>query len=139
MQWYYHHMPNDVYDTARDCHSCAQNCTHRRRQLQIKLFFLKGLLEYIYMDIRRPLLKSRQGNQFVVMTTDGYTKLTNVIRTTKTRINNVSRSVLGHLVANYDILSKLLTENSPQFVSEIFVAVCSTLEVNNIPTTEYRP
>lgn len=47
--------------------------------------------------------------------------------------------VLKHRLANYSIPSKLLTDNSPQFVSKFFVAVFSTLVVTDITTTEYHP
>lgn len=45
--------------------------------------------------------------------------------------------ILEHRVANYGRPFSFLTNNGLQFVSRFFVAGCSTLGVNNLPTTDY--
>lgn len=69
---------------------------------------------------------------------DLYTKLTKAILTTKKKAATVARIFVEHWVANYVISFKIVTENGPQFVSKFFVAVCSTLGLNNITTIEYH-
>lgn len=34
-------------------------------------------------------------------------------------------------------MAKLLTDNSPQFISKLVVAVCTTIGLKNTTTTEY--
>lgn len=74
---------------------------------------------------------------FIVMT-DRYTKLMNFITTQKTSTTAGARITFDHWLANFGILSISLTKKGPQFVSKFFLAVCSTLAVNNITTIRYH-
>lgn len=86
-----------------------------------------------------PLPKAKQSNQISVVMTDRYTKLAKAITTTKRNAATVAGIFLEYLVANYGIPSKILTDNGPQFVSKLFLAVCNTFRVINISTSEYCP
>lgn len=70
---------------------------------------------------------------------DGPIYETKAIPTVRTIATTVACIFIEQWVANYSILSTLLTEIRPQFLSKFFVAVCSTLGVQNITTTEYQP
>lgn len=71
--------------------------------------------------------------------TDRYNKLTIAIQNTKTSATTVAHNFIEQWVASYSIPSKLFTDKSPQFVSKFFVALCSTLGMNNITSTKYHP
>lgn len=120
-----------------DCWKCAQKRTYRKGQRWLKLLFPEHRLEYVRMYILDPP-KKRQGNQVVVLRTDRYTELTKKISTTETYATTVVRIFLEYWVTTCGIRSKLLTDNGSQFVSNFFVAVCNTLSVNNITTTEFH-
>lgn len=91
------------------------------------------------MDVLGPLPKTMEGNRFMVVIKDRYNKITKEFPTTKTYAITVARIFLKLWVANYGIRFRLLTDNGPQFASKFFVAVCSTLWVNNSTVTEYHP
>lgn len=73
---YWPHVAKDVYSTVWDCCFCTTNFKHRKRQRKVKLFIPKGPMEYVCMDILRPLPRTKKGNQFRIMMTDRYKKLT---------------------------------------------------------------
>lgn len=131
-------MANDVYATIRHYRSCSQNRTHGKEQRQLNLFFLEGTLKFICMGIQGLLPKTRQGSQFVVVMTDRYTKQNKSTRTTATKVTTVVYHFLECWVVSYSITSQLLTNNGPQSLLKFFLAVCSTLELYNITTTEYQ-
>lgn len=137
-EFYRHHIANHVYTTIRDCRSCAQNCVHSQKRKRLKPFFTDGLLEYVGIEIPGSLLKTKPKSLFVVHLSGRYKKLTSAIPTPKTNGTRVARMFLEHCVANSGILSILLTDNGPQRLSKFLVAVCSTLGVNGITTTEYN-
>lgn len=70
-------------------------------------------MEYVGMNILGRLLKTRQGNQFVIVTTDSYTKLMEAISTQKTNATAITRIFSEHWVASFEIPPKRLTDNSP--------------------------
>lgn len=71
--------------------------------------------------------------------TDRYTKVMKAIATQKTNDTADASIVLEHCMAIIDVLSNLRTEKVPELESEIFVAVCRTVGMNNITIGEYHP
>lgn len=67
-----------------------------------------------------------------------YTMLNNEITSTRTNVTIVACIFFVNGVGLYGLSSKLLTDNSTQLVSIFIMAICSTLEVDNITFTEYR-
>lgn len=63
------------------------------------------------MEILGPILT--KVNQFVVVMTDRFRKLTKAKATTKSNAATPARISFANLVTNYDIVSKLLTDNGP--------------------------
>lgn len=76
MELYWLHITNHIYPTVRDCHSCAQNYTNDKRQLQLRLWFLERPLALIGLNVVGHLLKTMRGNQLRVVMTKRYPTLT---------------------------------------------------------------
>ena len=51
-----------------------------KNQKDLKLFPAAGPLEFVAMDLLRPLLKTAHGNQHVLVITDRFSKLTRSIQ-----------------------------------------------------------
>lgn len=94
----------------RDCHSYEQNRMHGWHPRQLKLFYPKGPLEYVIMDILVSPPNTEQADQIVIMMTDRFTKLTKKIPTTITKATTVARIDFEHWVTNYGMPSELLTD-----------------------------
>lgn len=86
-------------------------------------------------------METRQGNHFVLVMMDSYTKLTEAIPTTNTDAPTVACIFLDCRAAYYDILCRNLIENGAQFVSKFSFAVCSTIRVESSPSliTAHEP
>ncbi|CDF40971.1 unnamed protein product [Chondrus crispus] len=117
-EYYWPHMANNVYSTVRNCQSCsATRSTIVRHQKDIKLFPAAGPLEFVAMDLLGPLPKTAHGNQFVLVITDLFSKLTCSIA----------------LPPQY-----VLTDNGPQFAAKFFDAVCALLGICHYLMTAYH-
>lgn len=73
---YWPHNANKMYTTVRDCQSYAQNRHTSERQRKMLLFPPNVPLEFVGIDIICALLKTRTGNQYVVVVIGRYSKLT---------------------------------------------------------------
>lgn len=103
-------MATDVHAAVGDSRFCAQNRTDGKRRRQLKLFFPEGLPEYIATDILGPLQETREGNQFIVVVTEPFTKVTTAIPRTETNATKVALIFVYHMISNYGSRSRLLTE-----------------------------
>lgn len=111
------HMANAVYATLCDSHFCAENRTHGKIQRQLELFLLKGLLEYMGMDILETLPKTERGSQFVIVIIDRCTKLTEAVPSTKTnahQFRTCSSSTELQITVCYPVCQPTTTPNSCQ-------------------------
>ena len=79
-EYYWPHLAADVALTVRGCRSCAMNRVKLRKHLnRLRLFPATRPLESLAVDIMGPLPKTKAGKQFLLVITDRFTKLTQVV------------------------------------------------------------
>ncbi|CAN8067637.1 unnamed protein product [Agarophyton chilense] len=138
--FYWPQMANDVYQTARDCRSCAaMRRTQNRSQKRLKLFPAAKPLEFVAMDIVGPFPKSVTGHEYILVITDRFTKLCREVPLRPTTAPVVARTFLENWAYPYGIPNYLLTDNGPQFVSKFFEEICRALGTKHVTTTAYHP
>ena len=70
-------MAVDCYETVRKCSTCTKNrIMSKQRVKPLQLFPPSGPLESVAIDAFGPLIKTSRGNQYLLMITDPYSKLT---------------------------------------------------------------
>lgn len=72
---YWPHMANDVFTTVNDLRDCAPNTEKKTWMQHLAHFLASGPLEFIAIEILGPLPETTNGNQFVVVMTDRYSKM----------------------------------------------------------------
>lgn len=100
-------MSNDVYKTVGDCSKCAINRAGLKRKRHFTLFLARGPLDLVPMDNLGPLQNKTSGNQFIVVVTYRYTKLTRAIPSLKTTALQVASIFFDCSVIPYGIPSRL--------------------------------
>ena len=99
--YYWPQMAADVMATVRSCPHCAKNRIRLvKNSNQMKLFPATRPLESISMDLLGPLQKSRAGNRFILVMTDRFTKLTQVVSLRRITAAVIAAAVCQHCVRN---------------------------------------
>jgi hypothetical protein len=133
-------MVEDVYETVRQCDTCARNrISERTHTNKLKLFPAKGPIESVAMDILGPLPRTKHGNRFLLVISDRFSKVTKTVPLRTVTALSVARAFCDHWVYSYGPPLSLLTDNGPQFTAKFFLAVCAELGVKKIFTTAYHP
>lgn len=91
------------------------------------------------MDILAPLPKSIDGNEFISVITDRFSKATRTIPLKTTTATDVAMALLTHWVYSYGLPLYLLTDNGNQLLSKFFPHVYATLGTKHVTTTAYHP
>lgn len=60
------HIAKDVHTTVSSCRTCARNDTSPKWKKQLQLCPARGLLEFVAINISGSLLRSLNGNQYVI-------------------------------------------------------------------------
>jgi hypothetical protein len=109
-------MAEDVYETLRQCDACARNrISERRHTTVLQVFPANGPLESLAMDIHGPLPRTKDGNRFLFLMADPYTKVTRTVPLRTVTALSVARAFVDQWVYVYGPSISLLTDNGPQF------------------------
>ena len=137
---YWPHMAADISATVRECTPCAKNRLRLlRKASEMKLFPATAPLDSVAIDILGPLLKSSRGFIFMLVISDRFTKLKQVVPLKRITAYDVAVAFVEHWVFKYGAPATLLSDNGSQFVAHFFRRVCNILQVHNIFTTTYHP
>lgn len=137
--YYLPHMANNVYTTIAQCESCVRSGRRYRHKRNLQLFSASGPLDLGALDLPRPLSKTRQGNQYICLITDRYSKLMRAISTFKTSETHMADIFVDYWVVPFGIPTYLLMDNGPQFVGKFLTLVCGHLGVEHLTKTAYHP
>ena len=94
---YWLHMAADIYATVRKCSTCAKNRLKLRKRTNfLMLFPATKPLASLCIDILGPLQRTKKGYRFLLVITDQFTKLTQVIPWRKITTYNVAVAFVEH-------------------------------------------
>jgi transposase InsO family protein len=91
------------------------------------------------IDILGPPPVTRDGNRFLFIITDRYSKLTKAVPMRKITANEVACAFFIHWIACYGVPLILLSDNGAVFVANFFQAICTTLVFKQLFTSAYHP
>lgn len=91
-----------------------------RLQRKLELFPSGILLQFVPIDIVGVLPRIKSSNQFVLILTDQYSKLTRTIPTSNTTWTQVDNNVFDNCVILYSLSGITLSDNGQQFTGKCF-------------------
>ena len=138
--YYWPHMAADIFDTVKNCHQCAKNRIRlRKRTNPLALFPATVPLRSVAIDILGPLTTTKRKMRFMLVITDRFTKLTQVVPLRTITALNVANAFVEHWVFKYGPPETLISDNGSQFASKFFQSVCECLGIANVFTSTYHP
>lgn len=112
-------MANVLCTTVTNGLKCARKRANYTRTGHLKLFRVRGQLEFIAMIIFGLFPKTENGNQFVLIMPDRYSKLTRSKPTSKTSAMHIASIFFDIWIVPFEIPAHLLTDNGTQILSRI--------------------
>ena len=132
-------MISDAIAYARQCHTC-----------QIHGDFIHQAPGYLHplssswpfemwvMDIIGPInLSTFKGHRFVLTITDYFLKWAEAILLKEVKTFDVIKFIKYHVIYCLGIPRRIVHDNKPQFVSQIFQKFCNKFRIQNVSSTAY--
>ena len=98
-----------------------------------------GPLERVAMDILGPLPPTRQGNRYILVIMDYFTKWPEAFALPNQEAEVVARAFVEGFACRYGIPQELHTDQGRNFESRLLKEVCRLLEIRKTRTTPLRP
>lgn len=129
-------MVNDVYTTASRCSACVRNRLKPKLKKQLQLNSASSPLELVIVNIFESLPHSANGNEYVIVVIDRFSKLSQLLQTVKTSSAYVANLFLDWWIACHGISAYVLTNNEVHFTSKLLQR-CTMVGMKHLTATAY--
>ena len=93
----------------------------------------------IAIDITGKHPKSRNVNEFILTVMDFFTKCTEAFQIRDHKAQTVARILLNQVFSRLGMPEELLTDQGPEFKSQLVTELCKSFGIAKIRTSPYRP
>ena len=137
------YWPNWRVDVAAELKRC-ENCMryHRGkppRQTPLHPFVSGEPFEVVAIDVTGKHPKSMRGNEYIVTITDIYSKWAEAVPVRNHTASVVAKVLIDNVFARFGAPKRLLSDQGPEFESQLFHELCTRLEIEKIRTSPYQP
>jgi hypothetical protein len=95
-------------------------------------------MDRITMDILGKLLVSENGNKYILVVSDYFTKWTECFPMPNMEAAKVGRIIVEEVVSRFDVSSSIHSNQGRQYQSEFFSEMCRVLQIKQNRTTPYH-
>ena len=139
-KFYWPEMRNEINMYCKDCETCA-----RQRRISTKTFLnpieiTHAPFEVLGLDFLGPIRPhSLQGNNFVLVITDYFTKWVEVVALPNQTALATSKALMERVILYHGPPKKIITDRGTNFTSKLFNHICQALKTKHTTTTAYHP
>lgn len=133
------HVANDVYTYVETYLDFRKQRRQRMHQRFSKLFSPDGQMKSYAVNIVGLLLKTKFGNRFVIVITDGFSRSTRETPAKKIIAFYVSEIVTDTWSVPYRVQKQVLLDSGSQFAGAVTNAACVSLGTQLLTTTAFQP
>jgi hypothetical protein len=139
-KFYWPTMLDDIKEYCKACEACAL-----QRRVHLKTFLnpldlTSAPFEVLGLDFLGPIQPaSLEGNNYVLVITDYFTKWVEVIPLPDQTALTTSKAMMERIILYHGPPKAIVTDRGTNFTSELFNHLCRALHIKHRTTTAYHP
>ena len=138
-RFFWLHLGRDVEAFVRKCKDCNVNKSHiKNRHPQIP-YHAGNPMDRIHLDFLGPFPTSKNGNKYILVMVDSFTKWLEVVPLPDQTAERTARTAVNEFFCRFGYPHEVLTDQGRNFESELFQKMCKLLKIHKKRTTAYRP
>ena len=140
-KYYWPGMEKDVKQWCFDCRICAtRRDTGKRTKVPLKPILPPSApMETTAMDVLGPLPESDQGNKYIIVFCDYFTKWAEAYPMPDQKAETIAQIFVEQIIFRYGVPKKLITDQGTNFLSELLNAISKLFKIMRIHTSPYHP
>ena len=139
-RFFWYGLRTDVEKWCARCAACSARKNPRHKPKAPMKQFQSGVRwERIAIDFVGPLPKTENGNIYLMVVVDYFTKWVEAIPLPNLEAKTVAQSLVTQILTRFGIPLSLHTDQGVQFESIVFQEMCKLLGIHKTRTTAYRP
>ena len=133
-------MHKDVEHWCRSCVDCAMKKAPRgKRKAPLLPIPVEGAFYHVAMDILGPCPVTDDGNRYIIVFSDYYTRWPVAFALPSTEAPRVAQLLIDEILARHSAPRTLLSDRGPNFLASIVKEVCKLMNTRKSNTTAYHP
>ena len=139
-RFYWRTMSKDTEDYVRDCKLCvARKSPHVKPAGALQPIVTERPFEIVGTDLLGPLPITAQGNQYIQVVTDAFSKWTGAFAVPNAESKTLCDVLIKNVFTVHGVPEQILTDQGANFNSELARAIYEAFEVRKLSTTAYHP
>ena len=140
LRYYWPGMYKDIEHWCRSCVDCAMKKSPRnKRKAPLLPIPIEGAFDRVAMDILGPFPVSEDGNRYIIIFSDYYTRWPEAFALPSTEAPRIAQLLVDEILARHCAPRTLLSDRGSNFLSSIVNEVCKIMNTRKLNTTAYHP
>ena len=137
---YWSGYKTDITDWCRQCSACQKRKNPQRKfRAPMKQYQVGLPMERVAIDILGPLPESYQGNKYIMIVTDYFTRWTEAFAIPNQKASTIACTLVSQFISRFGIPRQIHTDQGTQFESYLFQDLCRLLDIDKTRTTALHP
>ena len=132
-------MKDDVINYCRTCDKCSAKKSSAAPKAPMCHFVVGEPMEKISLDILGPLPTSNNGNKYILVLVDGFTKWTEAYALKNQEARTIADTFVNQFICRFGTPLQIVTDQGSNFMSQLFIDMCELLHVDKVNTSNQHP
>ncbi len=125
---------------CKSCRICAERNGPSRKQRGMMVLDQPGYpMERVAMDIIGPLPNTSDGNRYILVVVDYFTKWLEAYAIPNQEVRTIAQKLVDEWICRYGAMQRLHTDQGRNFESAVFKEIIDILGIKKTRTTPYHP
>jgi hypothetical protein len=130
----------DVRSWCRACNICgARRTPSRKAKAALQQHIIGAPMERMALDLVGPLPESTQGNRYILVIGDYFTKWVEAFALPNQEAVTVATKLVEEVICRFGVPRQIHSDQGRNFESRVFAEVCKLLGIEKTRTTPYNP
>lgn len=133
-RYYWPGIVNDVKSYVKQCHVCLQSKSQTKKKFGLmgKMKTATRPWQVVSMDLMGPFVRSSNGNEFLFVACDYFTKSPIIVPIRKATAKKICDIVENQIFLEHSVPSTVICDNGSQFTSKLFKQLLVDYDVPQI-------
>ena len=132
-------MRHDISNYLQNCQICQSIKDGHPKVGQLQPIIVSKPFELVAWDLMGPFPSSTHNNKFILVMTEYLTRWCEAEPLPDTSASTVAAALLRRIIFPHDCPTQLLSDQGPQFRSEVLTVLSKSMGIQQIFTTPYHP
>ena len=132
-------VKTDVQKYCETCDPCTARKSSKSQRAPLGQLITGGPMEKVSLDILGPLPVTKNGNRYILVMVDEFTKWTEAVPVPNQEAATVAKAFVDEFISRFGAPLEVHTDQGRNFESNLFKEMCDLFRIHKTKTTSFRP